>query len=77
MVVIRSDDTLEDDEEKPVTIEDVTNALDGEDRDKLSDVITEELGEIVGSEETESDDEVEVLKDNVEGDKVLEAEVTE
>lgn len=53
MVVIRSDDTLEDDEEKPVTIEDVTNALDGEDRDKLSDVITEELGEIVGSEETE------------------------
>lgn len=77
MVVIRSDDTLEDDEEKPVTIEDVTNALDGEDRDKLSDVITEELGEIVGSEETEWDDEVEVLKDNVEGDKVLEAEVTE
>ena len=66
MVVIRSDDTLEDDEEKPVTIEDVTNALDGEDRDKLSDVITEELGEIVGSEETESDDEVEVLKYNVE-----------
>lgn len=77
MVVIRSDDTLEDDEEKPVTIEDVTNALDGEDRDKLSDVITEELGEIVGSEETEWDDEVEVLKDNVEEDKVLEAEVTE
>lgn len=81
MVVICCDDTLEDDEEKSVTIGDVTNALEGDDKDKVSDeetdAITEELGEIVGLEETEPVNEVEVLKDKVEEDKTSETEVTE